>query len=398
MSSNQRVIADLSKLEALDGSNYKRWSQRMLIVLEQLEVDYVLFSDPPSQKIASSSSAADVINIEDAAKKDTPAKDKSVQETVSKSSKQSDPEKYAKDNKTARGLILNHMVNEVFDLLYQMKSAKDIWDLLDQKYGADDAGTKKWAVGNYLKFTLKDDKPIMEQVHTYENLAAEVLAEGMKICEIFQANVLIEKLPDSWEDYQMKLKHKKKDMSLRELVTHMKIEETSRQKMRASRSKHHSVRAHLVEAEKGNKYKASTQKKPHWRDKSAPYKKPDSHHQHSYPNGCFVCGKTGHRAHQCNYRKIPGSTSRSQAHLVERKEETGKEETGKEESGTEVIAAVIQLESNLVEGKAEWLIDSGACKHFCSSKELFSTLEESNTGEMVYMGNASSSPIMGKGK
>ncbi|CAN1246025.1 Retrovirus-related Pol polyprotein from transposon TNT 1-94 [Linum grandiflorum] len=178
----------------------------------------------------------------------------------------------------------------------------------------------------------------------------------------------------------------------------MKIEETNRQKIRAARSKHHSAKAHLVEAEKGSKYKAPAQKKPHWKDRAAPYRKPDTRHNPNYPNGCFVCGKTGHRAHQCNFRKTPGSTSKNQAHLVERNEESRREETRKEESGKEVIAAVIQLESNIIEDRAEWLIDSGACRHFYSSRDLFSTLEESNTGEVVYMGNASSSPIMGKRK
>jgi len=42
-----------------------------------------------------------------------------------------------------------------------------------------------------------DDKPIMEEVHTYENLCAEVLAEGMQMCEIVQATALVEKFPPS---------------------------------------------------------------------------------------------------------------------------------------------------------------------------------------------------------
>jgi len=54
----------------------------------------------------------------------------------------------------------------------------------------------------------------MEQVHVYENLCAEVLNEGMKMCEILQANVLIEKFPPSWSDYRNHLKHKKKDLTL----------------------------------------------------------------------------------------------------------------------------------------------------------------------------------------
>ena len=54
----------------------------------------------------------------------------------------------------------------------------------------------------------------MEQVHTYENLCAEVLVEDMKMCEILQANMLIEKFSPFWSDYKNHLKHKKKDLKL----------------------------------------------------------------------------------------------------------------------------------------------------------------------------------------
>ena len=72
-----------------------------------------------------------------------------------------------------------------------------MWDLLETKYSTDDVGKKKYICGKFLQFKMVDDKPIMEQVHEYENLVADILAEGMKMCEILQANFLIEKLPDS---------------------------------------------------------------------------------------------------------------------------------------------------------------------------------------------------------
>ncbi|KAE8654767.1 hypothetical protein F3Y22_tig00117047pilonHSYRG00151 [Hibiscus syriacus] len=40
-----------------------------------------------------------------------------------------------------------------------------------------------------------------------------------------QANVIIEKLPNSWFNYHNFIKHKKRDISLEELMTHVKIEE-----------------------------------------------------------------------------------------------------------------------------------------------------------------------------
>ncbi|KAJ1380628.1 hypothetical protein SESBI_45848 [Sesbania bispinosa] len=44
---NKEILPDISKIEPLDGTNYKRWSQKLLIFFEQVEVDYVLFSDAP---------------------------------------------------------------------------------------------------------------------------------------------------------------------------------------------------------------------------------------------------------------------------------------------------------------------------------------------------------------
>ena len=77
------------------------------------------------------------------------------------------------------------------------KSAEIIWTKLAAKYGSDDARKRKYVVEKWLQFHIVDDKSIMEQVHTYENLCAKVLNEGMKMCEILQANVLIEKFPPS---------------------------------------------------------------------------------------------------------------------------------------------------------------------------------------------------------
>lgn len=50
------------------------------------------------------------------------------------------------------------------------------------------------------------------------------------MCEILQANVLLEKFPPSWSDYRNQLKHKKRDLSLQELINHMKTEEANRLK------------------------------------------------------------------------------------------------------------------------------------------------------------------------
>ncbi|XP_074297751.1 uncharacterized protein LOC141628518 [Silene latifolia] len=174
-------LPDLPKLEHLGGNNYKRWSQKLLMFFEQLKIDYVLFSDPPpphlSNRYYRRRNPSDYFSQR-----------KSNEEAINK---------FDKDNKTAKYHLMNNMTDILFYLFMIHKSARTIWESLETKYGADDAGKKKYVVGKWLGFQMVDGKPIMEQVHVYENLCANVVNEGMKLDEIFLANVLIERFPPS---------------------------------------------------------------------------------------------------------------------------------------------------------------------------------------------------------
>lgn len=104
-------------------------------------------------------------------------------------------------NEKYNKIVRDHMLNQVqsnliFDLFVVVKYTKSIWETLGKKYKVDDARKKKYVTENWLKFQLVDSKPIMEQEHEYGNL----VAEGMKMCLILQANVLIKKLSESWSD------------------------------------------------------------------------------------------------------------------------------------------------------------------------------------------------------
>ena len=95
---------------------------------------------------------------------------------------------------------------------------------------------------------MVDNKQIMEQVHEHENLTVDVLNEDMKICDILQANFLLEKFPPSWSDYRNQLKHKKKNLTLRELISHMRTEEVNRLKDKMEELSLNSSKVNLVES------------------------------------------------------------------------------------------------------------------------------------------------------
>ncbi|CAJ2651892.1 unnamed protein product [Trifolium pratense] len=175
---------------------------------------------------------------------------------------------------------------------------------------------------------MSDDKPIMEQIHEYENLVGDILNEGMKMCEILQANVLLEKFPPSWSDYRNQLKHKKRDLSLQELINHMKTEEANQLKDKHVLHSVNSINANVVEFADQNRSKGKEKRfqKNGQRKTHTNINKADNKIQKRKVD-CYVCGRTGHKAYQCQLRKgqqynnsKSAAPSAPQAHLAENEE------------------------------------------------------------------------------
>ncbi|KAK4388125.1 hypothetical protein Sango_2419100 [Sesamum angolense] len=145
------------------------------------------------------------------------------------------------------------MTNTLYDLFVNHKSARVIWNTPESSYESDDAGSKKYVVGKWLQFHIVDSKPIMDQVHEYENMVADVLSEDMKMCEILQANILLEKFPPTWNYYRNHLKHKKRYLTLQELINHMRMEEANHLKDKKISNSSVFIKANLVEPSESSK-------------------------------------------------------------------------------------------------------------------------------------------------
>ncbi|GAA0147243.1 hypothetical protein LIER_06991 [Lithospermum erythrorhizon] len=130
-SSSNTSHPDLSKLDPLDDHNYKRWSSKVLIFFEQIEIDYVLVKDPPT------------LLVFDPVEQTPPL-------PVLVKKNEDEVTKYEKDNKTTRYHIVNHMIDNLFDLFMVHKSVMVIWEALEKKYGGDDAGKEKYVVEKWL--------------------------------------------------------------------------------------------------------------------------------------------------------------------------------------------------------------------------------------------------------
>lgn len=108
------------------------------------------------------------------------------------------------------------------------KTAKELWESLERKYKTEDAGTKKFVVARFLDYKMDDSKKVMSQVQDLQILLHDIHAEGMTLSETFQVPAIIEKLPPSWVEFKNYLKHKRKEMSVEDLVVRLRIEEDNK--------------------------------------------------------------------------------------------------------------------------------------------------------------------------
>ncbi|GJZ24676.1 zinc finger, CCHC-type containing protein [Tanacetum coccineum] len=90
-----------------------------------------------------------------------------------------------------------------------VESSKKLWGSLEAKYIAEDAS-------------------ILEQYNELLGILGRSTQHKINMDEAIQVSCIIDKLPPFWKDFRHTLKHKKKELTLVELGSHLRIEESLR--------------------------------------------------------------------------------------------------------------------------------------------------------------------------
>nr|GEX11380.1 zinc finger, CCHC-type [Tanacetum cinerariifolium] len=109
--------------------------------------------------------------------------------------------KWDNNDYVCRGLILNGMSDSLFDIYQSVESFKELWDSLDAKYMSEDASSKKFLVSNFTNYKMTDSRRVMEQYNELLGILG---------------------------DFKHTLKHLKEELTLVELGSHLRIEESLR--------------------------------------------------------------------------------------------------------------------------------------------------------------------------
>ncbi|GKB09800.1 hypothetical protein Tco_0843723 [Tanacetum coccineum] len=192
----KEMTTNFGKLDKFEGHDFRRWQKKMHFLLTTLKVVYVLT---------------------------TPMLELMEDGTVEAIRRRA---KWENDEYICRGGILNGMSDPLFDIYQNVESAKELWDSLEYKYMAEDASSKKFLVSNFNNYKMVDSRPVMEQFNELRILG-QYTQLGLKMDEFILFQV-IDKLPPSWKDFKHTLKHGKDDLSLIQIGSHLRIEESLR--------------------------------------------------------------------------------------------------------------------------------------------------------------------------
>ncbi|XP_060965572.1 uncharacterized protein LOC133034495 [Cannabis sativa] len=111
------------------------------------------------------------------------------------------------------------------------------------KYTIEDARKQKFMVGNLDRWRMEDNKDIKVQINEYLKLNEALKAESIFLPENVLTRLLVETLPESWKEYKSHLKHKHKQLSLANLITHIIIEYANWKELQVTKAREMAAKA-----------------------------------------------------------------------------------------------------------------------------------------------------------
>lgn len=198
---NKFFKSDMIKLYRFDGTNFTRWKNKLLFLLMELGVAYLLSDNLP--------------------KIPEPSDDESDEVKANR-------KKREEDEVRCRGFILNALSDRLYDLFRSLKSPQEIWKALENKYMSEKQGTDRFLTMKFFEFQMLNNKSVVNQVDELLLLVSRLKDLSIEVSDQRQVGAVIAKLPSTWNDYRKKLLHTSENFTIDQLTKHIRIEEETR--------------------------------------------------------------------------------------------------------------------------------------------------------------------------
>ncbi|GJZ21908.1 zinc finger, CCHC-type containing protein [Tanacetum coccineum] len=300
----KHMASSFAKLEKFEGVDFRRWQKKMHFMISSMSVVYVLTTPMP----------------------DNGGENPTVEQVRKRAKWDND------------------------DYVYR-----------EAKYMAEDASSKKFLVSNFTNYKMTDSRPVLEQYNELLGILGRFTQHKMNMDKSIMVSRIIDKLPPSWKDFKHTLKHLKEELTLIELGSHLRIEESLR----------------VQDNDKPKGKIANTNKKP--------------------KVTCWKCGKPGHLKKDCKGGNVGNRANRSST----KGSEDGLSNPLKGQSmfnkSHQIYCVTYVSEAFFVQDDdVAWWVDSGAIVHVCKDRCWFKTYESLNDGSILHMGNESTALVHGR--
>ncbi|KAH9705857.1 hypothetical protein KPL70_012031 [Citrus sinensis] len=273
------------------------------------------------------------------------------------------------------------LVDGVLSSVAEKNTAKEIWDTLTKLYEAKSLHNKIFLKRKLYTLRMTESTMVTDHINTLKTLFSQLTMLGHNIEENERAELLLQSLPDSYDQLIINLTNNNPVESLVfDDVTTSVLNEESRRKNKENRQAS-SQQAEALSVTRGR----STERGP-----SGSQNQGRSKFRSKKNVKCYKCGKKGHVKKEC---------------WSNQKRKEGKEPESSNAQGcvasTSDDGEILYSEATTVsEGRKRlsdvWLIDSGATWHMTSRRKWFHTYEPISGGS-VYMGDDHALEIAGIG-
>jgi hypothetical protein len=118
--------------------------------------------------------------------------------------------------------------DKLVDAYLHMRVAKDLWEALESKFGATDAGSEMYIMEQFHDYKMVENRSVLEQAHEIQCIAKELELLKCVLPGKFVAGCIIAKLPNSWRNFATTLKHQRREFSVEDVIGHLSVEQNSR--------------------------------------------------------------------------------------------------------------------------------------------------------------------------